>query len=344
MRFIDEVEILVQSGRGGRGSSSFRREKYVPMGGPDGGDGGRGGHVIFEATGGLTTLLELRSRAFWRAGDGAHGGKKRRTGAEGADLVVPVPVGTIVTDIESGNLLFELLLEGEQRIVALGGAGGLGNIHFKTSTNRAPRETTPGGISHSLRVRVELRLMADVGLLGWPNAGKSTLISVISAARPKVADYPFTTLVPSLGVVSIGTEGEFVVADIPGLIEGAAEGKGLGTQFLRHVDRTRLLLHLVALGEDDPNGEIVHRWKVLREELRRYDEALTLRPEVVVLTKADCALPEDIEAATLALRAAGAGEIWAISSVSGEGVRPLVMRLWARLQELRSVADPPPGL
>ena len=314
------------------------------MGGPDGGDGGRGGHVIFRATTGLTTLIELRSRAYWRAGDGGHGGKRLRTGAQGEDLVVPVPVGTLVTDAESENVLFELLTDGEERVVALGGAGGLGNIHFKTSTNRAPRETTPGEPSKSMRVRVELRLMADVGLLGWPNAGKSTLISVISAARPKVADYPFTTLVPSLGVVSIGTEGEFVVADIPGLIEGAAEGKGLGTQFLRHVERTRMLLHLVALGEDDPNGDVAHRWRVLRDELRRYDVALTRRPEVVVLTKADIATPDEIETATVALREAGAGEVWTISSANGEGVRPLVQRVWVRLQELRSVADALPGL
>lgn len=330
MRFVDEVEVDLQSGKGGKGSSSLRREMYVPMGGPDGGDGGRGGHVLFRATAGLTTLLDLRSRAQWRAGDGEPGGKRLRTGAQGEDLVIPVPVGTIVTDAETGDRMFELLRDGEERIAAPGGKPGLGNTHFKSSTNRTPREFTPGGPGKRLRVRVELKLMADVGLLGYPNAGKSTFISVVSAARPKVADYPFTTLVPNLGVVSMGTDGAFVVADIPGLIEGAAEGKGLGHQFLRHVERCRMLLHLVSLGEDAP-GTPVHRWQVLREELRRFDPELEQRPEIVVLTKADTVDEEAVATAIAELREAGAGEIRVISAVTGEGVKPLVHAVWERL-------------
>ncbi|MFZ5482482.1 MAG: GTPase ObgE [Myxococcota bacterium] len=328
MRFVDEVEIEVQSGRGGKGSSSMRREKYVPLGGPDGGDGGRGGHVLFRADEGLGTLLDLRSRTHWRAGDGESGGKRQMTGAQGEDLVVRVPVGTIVRDTESGATLFELTQANEERIAAPGGKGGLGNVHFKSSTNRAPRTTTPGEPGKRLRLTLELRLMADVGLLGYPNAGKSTLISAISAARPKVADYPFTTLAPNLGVVSMGTEGSFVVADIPGLIEGAAEGKGLGHQFLRHVQRTRMLLHLVSLSEDEPQP-VDERWRVLRDELARYDEELLGRPEIVVLTKADVADEEAIARA----RASLPGEVHVISAVTGRGVPELVRRVWTRLRE-----------
>ena len=353
MRFVDEVEIVVQSGRGGRGSSSFRHEKYVPEGGPDGGDGGRGGHVILRATPGLTTLLDLRARSIWKGEDGAHGGKRRQTGAQGEDMVIPVPPGTIVADAETGTVLFELLHEGEERIAVPGGKGGLGHIHFKTATNRAPRETTPGDRGRLLRLHLELRLIADVGLLGYPNAGKSTLISVISAARPKVADYPFTTLVPNLGVVAMGTDGAFVVADIPGLIAGAAEGRGLGHQFLRHVERTRLLLHLVSLDptdvlEDEEALDVVeravHRWRVLRDELRRYDTDLPLRPEIVVLTKIDTADEALRGQAEGALRAAGAAVVLSISAVTGEGVRGLLTTVWARLQESPGVADAAPGV
>jgi GTP-binding protein len=330
VRFVDEIEVELQSGKGGKGSATMRREKYVPMGGPDGGDGGRGGNVSFRADSGLQTLLDLRSRTVWRAGDGESGGKRRMTGAQGDDLVIPVPVGTMVHDAATGALLFELVAPGEERIAAPGGQGGLGNVHFKSSTNRAPRTTTPGEPGKHLRLRLELRLMADVGLLGYPNAGKSTLISVISAARPKVADYPFTTLVPNLGVVSAGSQGSFVVADIPGLIEGAAEGRGLGLQFLRHLQRTRLLLHLVSLSptEADPVG---HRYRALRAELARYDEGLAAKPEIVVLTQSDVA-EEGAEAeARAALAAAGAGEVLTISAIAGEGVDALVHRVWARL-------------
>ncbi len=339
MRFVDEVEIEVQSGRGGRGSASFRREKYVQHGGPDGGDGGRGGHVILKADARLTSLLDLRSRAHWRAGDGTPGDFRQMTGAAGEDLVIPLPVGTVVRDVAEDVILFELLTDGEERIVAEGGTGGLGNIHFKSSTNRAPRTTTPGGPGLARRVLFELKLVADVGLLGYPNAGKSTLISVISAARPKIADYPFTTLVPNLGVVAIGDEGAFVVADIPGIIEGAAEGKGLGHQFLRHVERTRMLLHLVALGEDELPP--LRRWEVLRDELRRYNPEMLERPELVVLTKSDTAEPEAVAAVQAAFGAQGVPTM-TISAVTRQGVPALLQAVWTRLREL---APPPePGL
>ncbi len=333
MRFVDEVEIEVTSGKGGKGSSSMRREKYVPMGGPDGGDGGRGGNVAFRADSGIQTLLDLRNRTQWRAGNGTGGGTRRMTGAQGEDLAIPVPVGTIVRDAESDHVLFELVSADEERIVAPGGKGGLGNPHFKTSTNRAPRTTTPGDPGVALRLRVELRLMADVGLLGYPNAGKSTLISVISAARPKVADYPFTTLVPNLGVVSMGTDGAFVVADIPGLIEGAAEGKGLGLQFLRHLQRTRMLVHLLSLSPTEPES-VAHRYCALRAELTRYDAALAERPEMVALTQRDAADAESEAEARAALAALGVGEVHVLSAVTGAGVSALVRQLWARLADL----------
>lgn len=336
MRFVDEVEIEVQSGRGGRGSSSFRREKYVPQGGPDGGDGGRGGNVVFCADSGLGSLLDLRSRAHWKAGDGGAGGFRRMTGAQGEDLIVRVPVGTAILDAEEGFALCELLTDGESRVLAAGGKGGLGNVHFKTSTNRAPKETGPAGPGESRRIRIELKLVADVGLLGFPNAGKSTLISVISAARPKIADYPFTTLVPNLGVVAVGDEGSFVVADIPGLIEGAAEGKGLGHQFLRHVERTRVLLHLVSLAEE---GDPVARWQVLREELRRYDEDLVARPELVVLSQADAAAPERVQQVLADFAKAGVSDPLVISAVSGQGVANLVQRTWTMLRDLATAAS-----
>lgn len=340
MRFVDEVEIEVQSGKGGKGSSSMRREKYVPMGGPDGGDGGRGGNVAFRADPGLQTLLDLRSRTYLRAGDGEAGGKRQMTGAQGADLVVPVPVGTIVRDAETDTVLFELTSPYEERVAAPGGKGGLGNTHFKSSTNRAPRTTTPGEPGKYLRLKLELRLMADVGLLGYPNAGKSTFISVVSAARPKVADYPFTTLAPNLGVVSMGTEGSFVVADIPGLIEGAAEGKGLGHQFLRHLQRCRTLLHLVSLSPTE-ESPVAHRYRALRAELLRYDEELSSRPEIVVLTQRDL-VDDDAEAeARDELTAAGAREIHVISAATGQHVHELVRTVWTTLKAEDEAVEAP---
>lgn len=339
MKFVDEVEIVVVSGKGGKGCSSFRREKYVAFGGPDGGDGGRGGHVVMIADPGITTLYHLRHQMHWRATPGEPGGTRLKTGSMGADLEIRVPVGTVVRTVdEDGTVhdapLFELLVPGDTRVVVEGGRGGLGNTHFKTSTNRAPRKTTPGGASQELRLRLELKLVADVGLLGFPNAGKSTLISVISAARPRVADYPFTTLVPNLGVVSMGTQGDFVVADIPGLIEGAAEGKGLGHQFLRHVERNRMLLHLVSLAEPEP----AERWRILRHELEKYDPALLERPELVVLTQADTA-DEDVLAEAIHTMTETTGVApRVISAVTGEGVAELVAEVWQRLRALRGDA------
>ncbi len=350
MRFVDEVEIVVQSGRGGRGSASFRREKFVPFGGPDGGDGGRGGHVVFAADAGLGSLLDLRGRAQWKAADGTPGGFRQMTGADGEDLVVRVPLGTVIRDLEQDLVICELLADGESRVVVEGGKGGLGNVHFKTSTNRAPRKTTPGGPGESRRLRLELKLVADVGLLGFPNAGKSTLISVISAARPKIADYPFTTLVPNLGVVRVGEDHSFVVADIPGLIEGAAEGKGLGHQFLRHVERTRLLLHLVDASElredEDPSATPLGRWRVLRDELRRYSRALAERPEILVLTKIDAVEPETLAALKAEFHAVGVSELFAISAVTRQGVTALTTATWERLRDLAPPApvDDPLGV
>ncbi len=307
------------------------------MGGPDGGDGGDGGAVVFVADEGVGTLLDLRHRTQWAAEDGEHGQYRLRQGARGKDLEIHVPVGTMVYNSDEDMLLFELLEPGERRTACPGGKGGLGNTHFKTSTNRAPRQTTPGEPSVSLNVRLELKLLADVGLLGFPNAGKSTLISRISAARPRIADYPFTTLTPSLGVVEVGDSGSFVVADIPGLIEGAAEGKGLGHQFLRHVDRTQLFLHLLSLAEDvnveDPDpAAVLGRYNVLRDELRRYDADMLTRPEIVVLTQADTVTPEYIEQ----VRALFPADALVISAVTGEGLKPLIHRTWATLLALRA--------
>jgi GTP-binding protein len=324
------------------------------MGGPDGGDGGNGGDVVFIADEGVGTLLDLRHRTQWAAEDGEHGQYRLRHGAMGKDLEIRVPVGTMVYNQDEDLLLFELLSSGERRIACPGGKGGLGNRHFKSSTNRAPRQTTPGEPGRSLNLRLELKLMADVGLVGFPNAGKSTLISRISAARPKIADYPFTTLTPNLGVVSMGDSGTFVVADIPGLIEGAAEGKGLGHQFLRHVERTKLFLHLVSLGapvedeaaaamaEEEPQEDdgaasakraaaMLARYTVLRDELRRYDAELLERPEIIILTQADTVSAEDVAAA----KAVFPEGTMVISAVTGDGVQELVQRVWAALGELR---------
>lgn len=336
MRFVDEVELVVQSGRGGRGAVSFRREAHVAYGGPDGGDGGRGGHVVLRAQTQLTSLLDMRHRPIWKAEDGVPGGKKKMFGANGEDLVIDLPQGTLIYNAETGVLLCDLAKANEERIIAEGGKGGQGNVHFKTSTNRSPRTTTPGGPGSTLRLRLELRVMADVGLLGYPNAGKSTLISVISAARPRVADYPFTTLVPHLGVVNMGLSGSFVVADIPGLIEGAAEGKGLGHQFLRHVSRTRLLLHLISASEDS-EGSPGQRYQVLRNELKRYDSELLSRPEIVVLTKADATDEYTLAAAQASLLEAGVTSVRVISAVSGLNVQTLVNDVASRLSEMKRV-------
>jgi GTPase len=327
MRFIDEARIEVTSGRGGDGCLSFRREAHVPRGGPDGGDGGRGGDVVLVATDRRNTLLELRGHSIWRADDGEPGRGKRWTGQCAKHVEIEVPVGTRVFDDDTDTLLGDLVEDGARLVVARGGAGGLGNWHFKSSTNRTPQRTTPGGDGEDRAVRLELMLMADVGLLGFPNAGKSTFLSRVSAARPKVADYPFTTLVPSLGVVRLEEDATLVVADIPGLIPGAAEGAGLGLQFLRHLGRTRVVLHLISASElDEAAAELSvrARYRALRAELEAYDEALAAQPEIVVLTKADA-----VDDARLAALRAELGEElgaapWVVSAVRGDGLRPVL--------------------
>jgi GTP-binding protein len=284
--FVDEVEIHVRAGDGGRGCVSFRREKYVPRGGPNGGDGGRGGSVILEADEGLGTLLDFRYKRHYTARRGGHGEGSDRHGANGGDLVLRVPVGTTVRQPSAGVLLGDLIADGEQLEVARGGRGGRGNARFATSTNRAPRRADPGEAGEERTLRLELRLLADVGVVGFPNAGKSTLVARLSAARPKIADYPFTTLVPTLGLVRIDEGRSFVIADVPGLIPGAAEGKGLGLRFLRHLERTRLLVHLLDL--DPATGrDPLEDWRTIQAELRAYSPELAERPQFVAANKID---------------------------------------------------------
>ncbi|HSA62743.1 MAG TPA: GTPase ObgE [Nitrospiraceae bacterium] len=284
--FVDEVRITVKAGRGGDGICSFRREMFVPRGGPDGGDGGNGGNVVFTASHRLTTLLDLRYQKHYEAEDGRAGGGSNCTGRTGEDVTVALPVGTVVYDDQTDEVLADLVADGETVVIARGGRGGRGNSNFATSTNRVPTRFTHGGEGEERTLRLELKLLADVGLVGFPNAGKSTLIAAISAARPKIADYPFTTLIPNLGVVRWGSDRSFVVADIPGLIEGAHEGKGLGFQFLRHIERTAFLLHLIDVSEWAPDEPVVS-FEIMRQELAAYDETLNSRPFAIVATKID---------------------------------------------------------
>ncbi len=329
MRFIDEARIQVRAGNGGDGASSFRREKFVPYGGPDGGDGGKGGDIVFIADPGRSTLSELRGRSLWKAEHGVNGLGKRMYGRRGKPTEIRVPVGTRVFDADTGEILCDLTDEDVAVVIAEGGRGGLGNVHFKTSTNRTPRKSTPGKPGQELTLKLELMLMADVGLLGFPNAGKSTFISRVSAARPKVADYPFTTLVPSLGVVDMGIDGSFVIADIPGLIEGAADGAGLGHRFLRHVERCRVLLHFVDLSAA---GSAVEEIEAIEHELRQFNAELLLRPRLLVGTKLDSADPEralELERAALERGL----EHLEISSVTRDGVDRLVGQVSRLLAE-----------
>ena len=334
MKFVDEAQISVQAGKGGNGSASFRREKYIQYGGPDGGDGGRGGSVFLEGDSGLNTLVDFRHLRKYKAQNGQGGSGRNKTGKSGEDIVVRVPLGTIVTDMESGDRLGEVTDHGQILLVAQGGRGGLGNVHFKSSTNRSPRKTVPGSPGDELELNLELKVLADVGLLGFPNAGKSTLISTVSAARPKVADYPFTTLYPNLGVVRIDIERSFVIADIPGLIEGAAEGTGLGIQFLKHLQRTRLLLHLVDLAPLALDVDPVEQVRQLEQEMLKFDAGLMDKPRWLVFSKADILPSEEArEKAENAVAELGWEAPWMlISSVTKSGTGELMQRVSAELE------------
>jgi GTP-binding protein len=336
MKFIDEAKIQVIAGKGGDGSASFRREKYIPKGGPDGGDGGRGGSVFAVADRNLNTLIEFRYARIFKAQRGENGRGAQCYGKSGEDLVIRVPVGTVFTDLDSGEVVADLAADGQRVCLAHGGKGGLGNVHFKSSTNRAPRQHTLGEPGEERELALELKVLADVGLLGMPNAGKSTFIRAVSAARPKVADYPFTTLAPNLGVVRVDSERSFVIADIPGLIEGAAEGAGLGHRFLRHLQRTRLLLHLVDISPRWEGGDPVGEARAIVEELRKYDQDLYEKPRWLVLNKIDMVEPAQRDAVVAKFVAdyGGDGPVFAISALDGSGCRELGFAIMAHLDAI----------
>jgi len=325
MKFIDEAHIEVHAGKGGNGAVSFRREKYVPRGGPDGGDGGRGGSVLAIADRNINTLVEYRFARIHRARDGERGGGRQCNGKGADDVVLRVPAGTVISDARTGEALIDLAEHEQTAVLARGGKGGLGNVNFKSSTNRAPRKSTPGEMGEHRVLNLELKVLADVGLLGLPNAGKSSFIRAVSAARPKVADYPFTTLHPHLGVVRVGVDRSFVVADIPGLIEGAAEGAGLGHQFLRHLARTRLLLHIIDAAPTEEGADPVRDARSIAAELKKFDPGLHKKPRWLVLNKIDM-LPGDGGKAAeedLVRRLRWRGPRFRISALTGEGCREL---------------------
>jgi GTP-binding protein len=336
MKFVDEATIRVEAGNGGNGALSFRREKFVPRGGPDGGDGGDGGDVYLVGRGGLNTLADFRHTRVFRAQHGARGGGGNRNGKSGEDLLIPVPLGTRVTDADTAELIGEITREGQTLLVARGGQGGLGNARFKSSTNRSPRRTTPGQPGEQRSLALELQVLADVGLLGLPNAGKSTFLRAVSDARPKVADYPFTTLHPHLGVVRVSEQRSFVVADIPGLIEGAAEGAGLGHQFLRHLSRTRILLHLVDIAPLEPQADPAQGVRAIESELRKFSPELAKRERWLVLNKMDRLPLEEREkkARKLVKQLQWTGPVYRICALRGEGCRELALALMRRLEQL----------
>ncbi|MBU1218302.1 GTPase ObgE [Myxococcota bacterium] len=330
MNFVDEATIEVIAGNGGDGCVAFRREKYVPNGGPSGGDGGRGGSIYVLGDESITTLLDFRFRRTYKATRGTNGMKKDMYGKSGEDLILKVPVGTVVRDRETGEVLADVTSHGEQVLIAKGGKGGLGNIHFVSSTNQAPTQSTAGTEGEKKSLKLELKVLADVGLLGFPNAGKSTLLSVVSSAKPKIADYPFTTLIPNLGVVSVDEDRRFVMADIPGLVEGASEGKGLGHRFLKHLERTRLLIHLVEYAEPDSERDPVNEVSTLTNELKNYDFTLFSLPRVVVMTKID--LCSDEKNLVFWREKFSDTEFFAISAVSGTGLKTLLDSIWKKIQ------------
>jgi GTP-binding protein len=340
VKFIDEAFITVQSGDGGNGCVSFRREKYAPRGGPDGGDGGKGGDVVLASSAGRRTLYPFRFQREFRAERGGGGQGRQRTGKSGSDIRIELPPGTIVRDAETSQLIKDFQKPGEIFIIARGGRGGKGNTHFKSSTHRTPRFSQPGEPGQLLRLKLELKLLADVGIVGLPNAGKSTLISVISSVRPKIADYPFTTLVPNLGVVKAGAGEPFVVADIPGLIEGAHRGAGLGIRFLRHVERTRLLVHLIDAAGIDPQDPLAS-YRTVNAEMALYSPALARKPQIVALNKLDLPGAEE-RAAAFRSALKKRQKVHLLSAATGKGIAPLLTEVHRRLETLRHDSSPEP--
>jgi GTP-binding protein len=336
MRFVDEATIKVQAGHGGRGAVSFRREKFIPFGGPDGGDGGKGADIYLVGRAGINTLADFRYNRAFRAPHGTAGSSKDCTGAGGEDLVVEVPIGTVITDVDTEEQLGDITEPGQRLLVAKGGKGGWGNIRFKTSTNRTPRKAMPGLAGEKRDLRLELKVMADIGLLGLPNAGKSTLIRSVSAAKPKVADYPFTTLHPNLGVVSVGIHRSFVMADIPGLIEGAAEGAGLGIQFLKHLQRTRVLLHLIDVLPPDPEADPVKDARSIAAELKKFSAELAVKERWLVLNKVDLLPPDQADKVCkdIVRRLRWKGPVVRISALARQGTQELCEAIMTRLEEI----------
>ena len=339
MKFIDEATIKIYAGDGGNGVATFRREKYEPMGGPSGGDGGRGGSVFFEADQNLNTLVDYRYTRTLKAQRGENGRSAECYGAKGEDLILKVPVGTVISDKATGESYADLSQHGDRALLAKGGKGGLGNIHFKSSINRAPRQCTKGEPGEEFELYLELKVLADVGLLGMPNAGKSTFIRSVSAAKPKVADYPFTTLHPNLGVVRVGENQSFVIADIPGLIEGASEGAGLGHQFLRHLARTTLLLHLVDIAPFDPSINPVDEARAIVNELKKYDELLYQKPRWLILNKID--MVEDVadKVKTFIKSFGWTGPVYSISAIKGVGCKELTYDIMTFIEENKKIQN-----
>jgi GTP-binding protein len=349
MKLVDEAEIRVIAGNGGNGCVSFRREKFIPLGGPDGGDGGNGGSVWLEADENLNTLVDFRHQRIFKAQRGENGMSRQMYGKGGEDITIRVPVGTVITNVDTDEIIGDLTAHQQRLLVGQGGRGGLGNMHFKSSTNRAPRRATPGTEGETRELKLELKLLADVGLLGFPNAGKSTFVRAVSAATPRVADYPFTTLYPNLGVVRVEQDRSFVVADIPGLIEGAAEGAGLGITFLKHVQRNHLLLHLVDLAPYDQDAaddseaaieKIVGEVRAIEAELEKFDPELLQRPRWLVLNKADLLLDEERDArvADVLERLAWTGPYFVVAAISKEGTWPICLKAMEFLEALRRAA------
>src|SRR5687768_2504119 len=341
MKFVDEAQILVSAGNGGNGCISFRREKFIPLGGPDGGDGGNGGSVFLVADENLNTLIDFRHQRQYRAQRGQNGMGRQMFGKAGDDVIIRVPVGTEVINVETDEIIGDLTEHGERLLVAQGGIGGKGNVHFKSSVNRAPRKAGTGTPGEEREIRLELKLLADVGLLGFPNAGKSTFVRAVSAATPKVADYPFTTLQPHLGVVSVEAFRSFVIADIPGIIEGAAEGAGLGALFLRHVQRTRLLLHLVDMAPFDEDIDPARQVRAIEDELRRYDPGMLEKPRWLVMNKGDLLSEEErMRRAEAIVAELGWDQPWFVASALGrEGTWPIMLRVQQYFDETRRDAD-----